>query len=70
MHIDGGGLQTPGGAGILEIADQLLLLGVDADGRPSRGGKRRALGRKMRELGVTVGIPGLASSFLAFTCRA
>jgi hypothetical protein len=22
MHIDGGGFQTPGGAGILEIADQ------------------------------------------------
>ena len=69
MHIDGGSCQTPGGAGILEIADQLLL-GVNADGRPPRGGKRRALSRNILELGIAVGMPGAASSFLAFTCRA
>ena len=71
MHIDGGGFQTPGGAGILEIADQLLLLGVDADGWPPRGGKRRGVGTGIcSNWALRSGCRALASSFLAFTCRA
>ena len=43
-------------AGILEVPDQLLLLGVDRDGRLTGSLERRHVGVDVLELGVAVGV--------------
>jgi hypothetical protein len=60
MHPDRFGLALgpPFAAGVLEVPDQLLLLGIDADHRLT-GGQRRLGDRvDVLKLRVTVGVPG------------
>jgi hypothetical protein len=54
--VDEGGLLAPGGALVLEVADQLSFLGVDADDGSARSGEGVALGSDVAELGVAVGV--------------
>ena len=54
MVVDEGGLLAPGGAGVLEVADQLPLLRVDADDGRAGSGEGLALGGDVGELGVAV----------------
>ena len=56
VHIDGGWLAHPGLACVLEVADELFLLGVHADDRQPGRGKRGALHGDLVELLVTVGV--------------
>ena len=45
---------APGATGVLEVADQLFLLGIDADHGLTRHHMLLALGRNVLKLGVTV----------------
>ena len=54
--VDQGRLLAPGGAGVLEVPDQLALFGVDADDRQALVGEGLALGGDVGELGVAAGV--------------
>ena len=54
MVVDEDGLLAPGGALVLEVADQLSFLRVDADDRESLPAEGLALGGNVGELGVAV----------------
>ena len=54
--VDEGGLLAPGGALVLEVADQLSFLRVDADDRESMPAEGLALGCDVGELGVAVSL--------------
>jgi hypothetical protein len=70
VHVDllGGPLGRPFLAAVLELADQLFLLGVHADHRLARGERGRGPLVEVAELAVPVGVL-VASRVLALPCR-
>src|SRR5204863_2624930 len=68
-HWLGPALRAQLAAGVLEVADQLLLLGINRDGRFARGDRRLHRGVDGGELGVAVGMvrpfPGFAIGLAA-----
>src|SRR5262249_7311123 len=62
IHLDG--FSAPGPPPVLEVADQLLLLRIDADDRQPGGSERRPAGGDVPELLIAVWVLGTASPFL------
>src|SRR5712691_2864284 len=56
VHVDGDRLERPGLAGVLEVAHELLFLGVCTDDRQPSRGEPSALHSNVVELLVTVGV--------------
>jgi hypothetical protein len=70
MHVDRCRCPALGRTAILEVADQFLLLGVDADDRLARSRKSRLLRRDVRGLRLPVGMIGAGFELFGVTCSA
>src|SRR5215471_21630975 len=62
--LTGTGPLVPGPAGVAEVADQLLLLGVDADEGQTLGDEGSPLLGDVGELSVTIGVFGAGEPFV------